>query len=135
VLIVGAVGRGSPGLYTTAPPRPKRLSAGIDFKLNLVRSRVLSHPSVIQVFDYGVDEQGPYYTMELLDGEDLRTAWSLSHEQICSVLYDVASCLSLLHARRLLHRDVTAANIRIIAGARALRVREKKREGTKHSCV
>ena len=31
----------------------------------------LSHPSVIHVYEYGVDEAGPYYTMELLGGSDL----------------------------------------------------------------
>jgi serine/threonine protein kinase len=31
----------------------------------------LSHPSIIAVYDYGVDDEGPYYTMELLDGADL----------------------------------------------------------------
>src|SRR5262245_24495988 len=32
----------------------------------------LAHPTVIRVFDYGVDDTGPYYTMELLEGQDLR---------------------------------------------------------------
>src|SRR4051812_17078920 len=32
----------------------------------------LSHPRIIEVYDYGVDDEGPYYTMELLDGGDLR---------------------------------------------------------------
>src|SRR5829696_9528056 len=33
----------------------------------------LRHPRVIQVYDYGVDAGGrPFYTMELLDGSDLR---------------------------------------------------------------
>jgi serine/threonine protein kinase len=32
----------------------------------------LAHPRVVEVFDYGVDGVGPYYTMELLDGGDLR---------------------------------------------------------------
>lgn len=32
----------------------------------------LAHPNIIQVFDFGVSEQNfPYYTMELLDGESL----------------------------------------------------------------
>ena len=31
----------------------------------------LAHPRIIEVYDYGVDEHGPYYTMELLDGADL----------------------------------------------------------------
>jgi serine/threonine protein kinase len=37
----------------------------------------LSHPRIIEVYDYGVDERGPYYTMELLGGGDLngRGAW------------------------------------------------------------
>ena len=34
----------------------------------------LDHPRIIRVFDYGVDAQGPYYTMELLSGHDMRNA-------------------------------------------------------------
>ena len=30
----------------------------------------LNHPGVIDVYEYGVDEAGPFYTMELLAGED-----------------------------------------------------------------
>src|SRR5215204_4569626 len=32
----------------------------------------LSHPRIIEVYDYGIDQSGPYYTMELLEGTDLR---------------------------------------------------------------
>jgi serine/threonine-protein kinase len=32
----------------------------------------LVHPRVVTAYDYGVDELGPYYTMELLDGGDLQ---------------------------------------------------------------
>src|SRR5438045_8712503 len=32
----------------------------------------LTHPNVVQVFDFGVDEQGnPYFVMELIDGTPL----------------------------------------------------------------
>src|SRR5262245_54145381 len=31
----------------------------------------LAHPRIIEVYEYGVDEHGPYYTMELLEGADL----------------------------------------------------------------
>ena len=34
----------------------------------------LAHPRIIEVYDYGIDDAGPYYTMELLDGGDLRDA-------------------------------------------------------------
>jgi tetratricopeptide (TPR) repeat protein len=79
----------------------------------------LAHPSVIAVYDYGVDEAGPFYTMELLTGRDLHDSSKLPFREICGAFYDVASSLSLLHARRLVHRDVTARNIRIVAPGRA----------------
>src|SRR5687767_14253350 len=31
----------------------------------------LAHPRIIEVYDYGVDQGTAFYTMELLDGEDL----------------------------------------------------------------
>ncbi len=72
----------------------------------------LDHPRIIRVFDYGVDEQGPYYTMELLDGEDMQKAAPLPFREACLYLRDVATSLALLHARRLIHRDLSPANVR-----------------------
>ncbi len=71
----------------------------------------LSHPQVIEVYDYGVDEAGPYYTMELLDGGDLRARAPLPWRQACTLLCGVCSSLALIHSRRLVHRDVSPANI------------------------
>ena len=73
--------------------------------------RGLSHPSVIEVYDYGVGEDGPYYTMELLDGGDLHAAAPVPLAIACAHLRDVASSLALLHARRLLHRDISPRNV------------------------
>jgi tRNA A-37 threonylcarbamoyl transferase component Bud32 len=73
----------------------------------------LSHPNIVEVYDYGLDAHGPYYTMELLTGADLAELAPLSFQEGCRVLRDVASALSLLHARRLVHRDVTPANVRL----------------------
>ena len=72
----------------------------------------LSHPRVIEVYDYSVDEVGPYYTMELLDGTDLRERSPLPWQTACQLLFDVCSSLALIHSRRLIHRDVTPRNIR-----------------------
>src|SRR4051812_7413715 len=32
----------------------------------------LAHPRIVRAFDYGIDAESPYYTMELLEGTDLR---------------------------------------------------------------
>jgi hypothetical protein len=72
----------------------------------------LRHPRIIEVYDYGVDRDVPYYTMELLDGQDLRDLSPLPYKEACAYLRDVASSLALLHARRLLHRDVSPRNVR-----------------------
>ncbi|HKP55634.1 MAG TPA: serine/threonine-protein kinase [Polyangiales bacterium] len=72
----------------------------------------LAHPRVIEVHDYGVDEAGPFYTMELLDGGDLRERSPLPWREACELIYDVCSSLALLHSRRLVHRDVSPRNVR-----------------------
>lgn len=72
----------------------------------------LRHPRIIEVFDYGVDELGPYYTMELLDGRDLSERMPVGWREMCRIGRDVASSLSILHARGIVHRDVTPGNIR-----------------------
>jgi tetratricopeptide (TPR) repeat protein len=73
----------------------------------------LAHPAIVDVFEYGFDEVGPFYTMELLDGEGLMELAPLPFKEVCRVLRDTASALALLHARRLIHRDLSPANVRI----------------------
>jgi tetratricopeptide (TPR) repeat protein len=79
----------------------------------------LAHPRIIEVYDYGVDTVGAYYTMELLDGTDLREKRNLPVPEACALLCDVASSLAILHSRGLLHRDVSPRNVRCTADGRA----------------
>lgn len=72
----------------------------------------LSHPRIIEVYDFGTDEASRYYTMELLDGNDLRDRAPLTWRDACAVAYDVCSSLALLHSRRLVHRDISPRNVR-----------------------
>jgi serine/threonine protein kinase/tetratricopeptide (TPR) repeat protein len=71
----------------------------------------LAHPRIIEVYDYGLLEGRPYYTMQLLEGSDLGALGRVPWRRVCSILRDVASALTLLHARRLLHRDVSPRNV------------------------
>ena len=80
----------------------------------------LKHPSVIEAYDFGIDDQGRrYYTMELLEGDDLASVAPLDWRIVCRHLRDIAASLSLVHARRLVHRDVSPRNIRLCANGRA----------------
>jgi tetratricopeptide (TPR) repeat protein len=81
---------------------------------------LLTHPRVIEVYDYGIAEHGArYYTMELLDGGDLTTRAQLSWLNVCSLLRDVCTSLVLLHAQQLVHRDVNPRNVRLDRQGRA----------------
>jgi tetratricopeptide (TPR) repeat protein len=79
----------------------------------------LRHPRVIEVYDYGVDEAGPYYTMELLDGGDLSARTPVEWRECCALFFDVCSSLALLHSRRLLHHDISPRNIRCTRDGKA----------------
>jgi tRNA A-37 threonylcarbamoyl transferase component Bud32 len=79
----------------------------------------LVHPRIVDVYEYGLDSEGPYYTMELLDGADLASCAPLPLREACRVVRDVASALGLLHARKLIHRDVTPVNVRVLPTGRA----------------
>ena len=79
----------------------------------------LRHPRIIQVHDFGTDDEGSFYTMELLDGADLRARSPLPWKEVCLHVRDIASSLALLHSRRLVHRDVTPRNIRLTSEGKA----------------
>lgn len=71
----------------------------------------LKHPHTVEVYEFGRDEQGAFYTMELLEGEDLRERAPVSFREACAALRDAALALGVLHARGLVHRDVSPRNL------------------------
>lgn len=94
-------------------------AARIRFRREFHTMARLVHPCVVEVYDFGVAKDGPYYTMELLDGAPLKQRVPLDPVAACRVLRDVASALAFLHARGLVHRDVSPGNVRCTAGGRA----------------
>ena len=76
----------------------------------------------IEIFDYGVTEDGVfYYVMELLDGLDLETLvlrhGALPAARAIDFLIQVCSSLGEAHEAKLLHRDVKPANIYVCRAA------------------
>ena len=72
----------------------------------------LAHPRIVEAFHFGVDAEGPYYTMELLEGADLKDMGQQPWRRACSLLRDIASALAFLHARGMIHRDIAPRNVR-----------------------
>jgi tetratricopeptide (TPR) repeat protein len=88
----------------------KRLSALFELEYYTLSS--VRHPNIVEVYDYGADAEGPYYTMELLGGVDLSELAPLPWQEACKYASEAASALGVLHARRLIHRDVSPRNLR-----------------------
>jgi len=82
----------------------------------------LAHPRIVRAFDYGLDGELAYYTMELLGGADVsRTLREtpLDVRQSCVLLRDAASAVALIHSRRMVHRDVSPRNVWCLPDGRA----------------
>ena len=76
----------------------------------------LSSPHTIQVFDFGLTDDGTfYYVMELLSGRDLeslvREFGPVPADRAVFLLRQVCHSLADAHARGLVHRDIKPANI------------------------
>ncbi|MDB5040166.1 MAG: putative Serine/threonine protein kinase [Candidatus Eremiobacteraeota bacterium] len=75
----------------------------------------LSHPNIVNIYDFGVENDAYYIVMELVDGSTLGEL--LQEERVLpeGVAVDyaiqIASGLAYAHRQGLLHRDVKPANI------------------------
>jgi serine/threonine protein kinase len=85
------------------------------FAREAVASARISSAHVVQVYDYGVEDDTPYLVMELLEGEDLgvrlRREKRLSLEAACNLVIQVAKGLRRAHEAGIIHRDLKPANI------------------------
>ena len=76
----------------------------------------LSHPNVVQVYDFGRDEQNnPYFVMELLPGRSLdsllKEKGPLPALKVVDVLRQAAEGLQAAHAVGIVHRDIKPHNL------------------------
>lgn len=78
----------------------------------------LEHEHVVRLYDYGEDGETPYLVMELVEGRslaELARGWRLSWEAAQEICRPIAAALAYAHARGIVHRDLTPANVLIEA--------------------
>ncbi len=105
--------------------RPQVLGAARDMDVKVITRRfmreaqataVLSSPHTVELYDFGVTDEGSlYYVMELLIGRDLesfvREFGPLPVTRAVHLLRQVCHSLAEAHSRSLVHRDIKPANI------------------------
>jgi len=89
------------------------------FRREIRAMSTLSHPAIVTVFDVGeVDgsDGTPFITMELIEGQSLRSWLSRPHERQLTVdlLTFVADGLASAHAKQVVHRDIKPENIMVL---------------------
>jgi hypothetical protein len=74
----------------------------------------VSDPGIVQIFDFGHAEEGPYYVAELVQGESLAerlTRGALPPAQARAVAEQLCRALGSAHEQGIVHCDVKPANV------------------------
>jgi eukaryotic-like serine/threonine-protein kinase len=84
----------------------------------------VSHPSIVQITDFGALPSGqPYFVMELLEGRTLsriiRERGAMCPARAASIARQVAEALAAAHAVGIIHRDLKPDNVHVALGAGA----------------
>jgi serine/threonine protein kinase len=73
----------------------------------------MDHPNIVRIYDLGVGDDHAHIAMEYLGGGDLRRRMEQGIPERAAVQYirQIASALSAVHAKGVLHRDLKPGNI------------------------
>lgn len=86
------------------------------FRREARAAAALRHPNIIQIFDYGVCEYGPFIVMELIAGLSLRKlvkGGPLAPDRAVRIMEQVCSAVTAAHHAGIIHRDLKPDNILI----------------------
>ncbi|MCM8531546.1 MAG: protein kinase [Lentisphaeraceae bacterium] len=81
----------------------------------------LQHPNIIPVYDLGLKEETPYFTMKLVEGENLSDLLEaqlegkklLALQDLMQIFLKVCDAISYAHSKNIIHLDLKPANIRL----------------------
>jgi serine/threonine protein kinase len=100
------------------PPNPDHVAAlGREFH----NAQQLSHPNIINVYEIDHEGDASFYTMELLEGEQLnqlqeRVGGLLPQRYALAIIRDIGEAIAHAHSRGVVHADLKPQNIFVTYG-------------------
>ena len=81
----------------------------------------LEHPNIVPVYDLGIEENKPFFTMKLIEGENLshlikslrKKERSLNTAELMQVFLKVCDAVAFAHDKGIVHLDLKPANVRL----------------------
>ncbi|GAX42836.1 serine/threonine protein kinase [Tolypothrix sp. NIES-4075] len=72
-----------------------------------------SHPHIVQIYDFFVEEELECIVMQYIPGENLndRAFRGITQKEALNYIYQISGALQVVHKNNLVHRDVKPANI------------------------
>lgn len=76
----------------------------------------ISHPNIVILLEYGIEDNKPFLVMEYLDGLSLEKWINQTHtlEEHKKVLLHLCSAISFAHKKEILHRDLKPGNVQVL---------------------
>ena len=72
----------------------------------------LSHPNIVNLHDLGEDDQGPWFTMELLNGRNLADIDETKPLiELLDIYLKVCDAIIYAHSKNIIHLDIKPDNI------------------------
>jgi serine/threonine-protein kinase len=75
----------------------------------------LTHPNIVNIFEFDQDQGTPYFVMEFVEGKDLKTVVKegklFSTEEIVQTIDPILQALAYTHELGIVHRDIKPANV------------------------